>query len=387
MAYLLNDGKGQEVAIYSSCSDITYAQAELLLLTEKLKKENPEFRIVGELDQSKTFGVRSFLEAYASTPEDLKKLQDYQAEIKAKGFVAKAYNGDYGKLLDRNPKVQMGRCVSAIGQALSAAADIIRNGKDPNEALDDIFANPLHAGVHIQFPATVTDDLWVADAIHTMRRTSQEKWLRRMLSSLRSYFKGTPKVAPPNKLDKCVCGSGKKYGRCCGYAVEPEDPEECKLGCHDYTSWKLMGEKAIRTCERCYRLQEAPWFLAKTIAGIEVKLVGCVGCSSTPTDEQVEEEIKSARSWNVCPICAEGYTLTSIIIEHEWSKGKHTDKWITSEVVYKEATIDITSDLLSKRAFAHKTCFKKMLPKWDEIAKEIPKKSGDIAVEIEKPST
>lgn len=384
MPYVLNEGNGTQAAVFSVCADLSYAQAEVLYIAEKLKKENSFYQIIGEFNPDKAFAVDRLLHAYAKEPASLKRIEELRTEIKEKGFssfVVREYPGDFHALLRKNPRIETGRCVEDLANMLTCENAIARN-QELREAVEDLYANPLHAGVHVDFPATISEEAWVSDALRSMKRASQQHWLRRMLSVMRSYFKGTPLAQLPNKLDRCPCGSSKKYGKCCGYEVEDQDPENCKLGLHDYGPWQNLAGKYITTCFKCYRLKEAPWSKEIKINKMVVMIVGCSVCQERPTDKEVDSAISYAETWNICGICNKGFSIERLLLEHSDSTGKHSQKWMASQIVYKEKSVDLESRMLEKRLFVHLDCFTKALPLWPGVARKVPNQNREISIDI-----
>jgi hypothetical protein len=260
---------------------------------------------------------------------------------------------------------------------LSAVDDIF-------EFLQDIHANPLHAGVHQEFPATVMDFEWLSDASKAIRKFTPERWLRRLLAVLRFYFKGRPKVALPHNNDRCPCGSSRKYGKCCGRGVEHEDPEDCKLGKHDYSSWQKIEGKYVRSCERCYRVYDAPWFEESVFEGVKVTTIGCSACGQKPSADDIHKEIGRAITWHSCANCGKEFPLETMTLEHLWADGKHADRWVGTEMTHKEEAVDLQSVGLGKGIFLHKDCFMKAFPAWPKVARPLGKKASeaDIVREI-----
>lgn len=371
MAYILNQGLGPKHIVYSLCSDISYAQAENVFLAEKIKKKDPSALIVGLFDKHPSFPVEKFIASYSTSPADLARVEEIRSEILSKGFdtfMVKPYGDGFDLFMKSNPKIDMSPCVSTLADQYMVARATGGN-LDIAEVFEDIYANPLHAGIHIKYPATVVEEIWISDAVKAMRRTSQDRWLRRMLSLLRFYWKGSPLIPLPNKNDRCLCGSTKKYGKCCGYDVEPEDPEDCKLGRHQYSVWEEVSGKLIRTCNRCYRIHEAPWTDESVVDKIRILLVGCRACSSRPSVEEIQRELKSAADWHKCGSCGKEFILDRVLIEHEWADGKHANRWVATEIHHKEESVDLESKEIGKGVFLHKACFIKAMPAWPKVAK------------------
>lgn len=387
MPYVLNDGKGKRIGIYATCLDITYAQAEILLITEKTKQDHPDAFIVGFPDTQVAMTVERFLEAHKDYPGELEKIEQFRAQIKEKGMAALAvryFDDGFVDFIKTKPDIQISRSMDNLVNQLT---DFKLNGEgdDLGESVEDLFANPLHAGIHKDFEATVPDEMWISDAAKSIRRLTPEKWLQRLIVIMRFYFKGTPRVALPNKTDRCLCGSIKKYGKCCGQGVEHEDPENCKLGKHEFTTWEEVDGKFIRTCEKCYRVYEAPWFEESVYDEVNVIVIGCRACNEKPTDEDYSREMVDAEKWYTCGSCMKPFTLTNVLLEHMWADGKHIGKWKATEIDAEEDSIDLQSLALGKGIFLHKGCFVKALPGWPKAAK--PSGSKKQVVEIARDIT
>jgi len=371
MPYVLADGRGQKIGLYTTCLDISYAQAELLLMVEKAKLDHPDAFIVGYADSQLQISVERFLEPHKQYPKELERIEELRSKIKAKGmhsFTVRHFDDDWETFLKSKPLLQIGRCIDSV---VNQMVDFKAKGKDEEvaEMVEDIFANPLHAGIHQDFPPTVSDEIWIADAAKSIRRITPEKWLRRLLHVMRFYFKGKPKIALPHKNDRCPCGSSKKYGKCCGYGVEHEDPENCKLGMHQFTMWEEVDGKFIRTCEKCFRVYEAPWFEEVDYDGVDILVIGCRACAEKPTDEDFAREMEEAQKWHICGSCMKPFGLRHIILEHTWSDGKHIGHWKGTEIDTKEEAVDLQSIGLGKGVFLHKECFMKAIPGWPKSAK------------------
>ncbi len=369
MPYVLADGRGQKIGLYTTCLEVAYAQAELLLMAEKAKHDHPDAFIVGFADSRLQMSVERFLESHKKYPQDLAKIEDLKSKIEAKGmhsFAVRYFDDDWETFLKSKPLLQIGRCIDSVVNQMAAFK---AQDQEVDELIEDIFANPLHTGIHQDFTASVSDDLWIGDAAKAIRRVSPEKWLRRLLHVMRFYFKGKPLVPLPHKNDRCPCGSTKKYGKCCGYGVEHEDPENCKLGLHDFTMWEESDGKFIRSCEKCYRVYEAPWFEEVDYDGVDILIIGCRACNERPTDEDFSREMADAQRWHICGSCMKPFSLEHIILEHTWTDGKHIGQWKGTEVTTKEEAVDLQSMGLGKGVFLHKECFMKAIPGWPKTAK------------------
>jgi SEC-C motif-containing protein len=383
MQYVLCDGKGKKIGITSICEDITYAQAEVLFFAEKLKNDPVLPFIVGFPTAHPSLSVARFLDSYMKTPEDMARLQTLRGKILAHGFqslVVREYVDDFPTFSKSNPDIQIGRSMEGFVDEIAAFR---RAGEEQNieDIVEAIYANPLHAGTHMDFPATVSEEIWITDASKSIRKSTPERWLRRMLSTLRFYLKGQPKMPLPHKNDHCPCSSGKKYGKCCGAGVEVEDPEDCKFGKHVYTAWRQVEDKYVRSCEKCYRVYDAPWFDKSKVDGTEVVIVGCRACSARPSLEEIRVELKKADVWNSCGACGKHLGVAFMLLEHQFSDGKHLQKWMSTELVNKEESIDITSATMGKMTFIHKACFMKAFPQWPKVARPIASKD-DVSMDV-----
>jgi uncharacterized CHY-type Zn-finger protein len=379
MPHVLSDGKGQKIACYSSCVDITYAQAELLLMAEQAKKDHADAFVVGFADSRMLVTSERFLEPHRQFPDGLKKIEAFRQEIKSKGFqsfVIREYLDDFNSFTKFKPLLQIGKSVDTL---IDQFADFKQAGdaSDVNVMVEDIYANPLHAGVHSQFPASVQDETWISDASRSMKRISVEKWLKRLLLVLRFYFKGQPIIPLPHKNDRCPCGSSKKYGRCCGMGVEHEDPEDCKLGKHEFSSWSPVNDKMVRSCYKCYRVYEAPWFEKTEFENIQITVIGCRACGLKPTPEEIHNEIVDTHRFHICAYCGKPFTLSSMVFEHLWEDGKHMDQWTVTDMAQLEGSISIDSMSLGENGFLHRECFTKALPAWPKLMKKTTQISRD----------
>lgn len=86
MGYVLKDGKGMGVCVYSSCNDVVYAQAEVLLLGERQAISNPDSKIIAFFDKVDDLPVMRFLESYKGRPKDLARLEELRKGILEKGW-------------------------------------------------------------------------------------------------------------------------------------------------------------------------------------------------------------------------------------------------------------------------------------------------------------
>jgi len=384
ISFVLQDGKGQKVGCYSSCLDITYAQAEVLVMAEQTKKDHPDGFILGFADTKLQITVDRFLEPHKAYPERLKKIEEYRAKIKEKGLgplILREFFDDNGQPFDKDMLVQVGRAVNPFVEQWTAQR-LAGEDEDVESMVEDAYANPLHVGVHLDFKPSTMDETWITDAAKSIKRTGVEKWLRRMLHILRFYLKGQPLTPLPNKNDRCPCGSTKKYGKCCGQGVEHEDPDDCKLGKHQMSSWQKVqatpeSVKLIRSCEKCFRVFEPPWFEEIQVEEALILVVGCRACSSKPTREEIKTEIAEAKKWDVCPCCSKPFEIQKLVLEHVWEDGKHMDGWTATQIDNKGEQVDLQSYGLGKAVFVHKDCFRKALPGWPKVAKNSAVKPVD----------
>lgn len=386
MAYVLADGKGKKIAITSLCEDITYAQAEVLLFAERLKGEAICPFIVGFPTSHTSMSVQRFLDSYKTTPKDLERLEQIRSKIKAQGFnslVVRNFMDDFETFAKSKPDLQIGRSMEGLVDEL-ATFRVSGNKETMEDLIESAQANPLHAGVHMDFKAAVSDEIWISDAAKAVRRHTPERWLRRLLGTLRFYFKGQPKVPLPHKNDHCPCSSGKKYGKCCGAGIEIEDPEDCKLGKHRFTAWREIEDKYVRSCERCYRVYDAPWFDKSMLDGTEIVIVGCRACGEKPSEEEIRAELRQADIWNSCGACGKSLGVAFMLLEHQFEDGRHLRRWMATEVINKQEATDVSSSGLGKMAFIHKQCFMKAFPQWPKVARQISPKN-DISMDL--PST
>lgn len=364
------------------CEDVTYAQAEVLYLAEKIKKSKPDPFIVGFPVINPQVTVQRFLAGYKNYPSELESVLALRATILENGFwgFVKRPCPIKMEINDRDSDVQLGRGMEEIAVGLKLAWDAGKddeNVDDVVELMHDIHANPLHAGVHQSFHATVMDADWISDAARAIRKFTPERWLRRLLIVMRFYFKGEPKVPLPHNNDHCPCGSSRKYGKCCGRGVEHEDPEFCKLGKHEYTSWEKISGKYVRSCERCYRVYDAPWFEESVFEGIKITVIGCIACGMKPTPDDLHKEIGQALVWTTCAYCDKPFDIESMLVEDGFQDGKHLGKWIATEINHREPAFDLESKSLGKGVFLHKECFMKALPAWPIVAR--PSGKGQAA--------
>lgn len=94
--YVLREG-AEKAALYSSCNDGSYAQAELLLMAERHSRTNPEDGLLANFDVVDDLPVERFLQAYDGRPDDLRRLHELRREILEKGWDSFVLRVDEGK--------------------------------------------------------------------------------------------------------------------------------------------------------------------------------------------------------------------------------------------------------------------------------------------------
>src|SRR4029077_11091438 len=135
MPYVLADGRGQKIGLYTTCLDISYAQAELLLMAERAKLDYPNAFIVGFADSQLQITVERFLEPHKKYPEAIAKLEELRAKIQAKGmdsFAVRYFDDDWQTFLKSKPILQIGRSIdSVVNQMVAFKAE---GGEDQDVA-------------------------------------------------------------------------------------------------------------------------------------------------------------------------------------------------------------------------------------------------------------
>ena len=87
MPYLLREGEGKGVALYSRCEDVLLAQAELLSLVDQIPHEHEGKPVYGYLDVDPSFSISHFKRAYRGRSADYRKLVDRREEILRNGWI------------------------------------------------------------------------------------------------------------------------------------------------------------------------------------------------------------------------------------------------------------------------------------------------------------
>lgn len=88
MPYLLRQGKGKGVALYTRCEDVLLAKAELLLLKERIEKDSryDGKPICGFLDVDATFSISEFKKGYRGDSAGYRRLMELRQVILANGW-------------------------------------------------------------------------------------------------------------------------------------------------------------------------------------------------------------------------------------------------------------------------------------------------------------
>ena len=86
MPYLMREGEGKGVALYTRCEDVLLAQAELLLLVDQLPKEHEGKPVYGYLDVDPSFTISYFKSAYRGRATVYRKLMAKREEIIRNGW-------------------------------------------------------------------------------------------------------------------------------------------------------------------------------------------------------------------------------------------------------------------------------------------------------------
>ena len=88
MAYLLREGKGKGVAVYTRCEDVLLAKAELLLLKERLEKDSQYDGkpIYGFLDVDQKPSISEFKRSYRGNSADYRRLMELRQLIITDGW-------------------------------------------------------------------------------------------------------------------------------------------------------------------------------------------------------------------------------------------------------------------------------------------------------------
>lgn len=86
MPYLLREGQGKAVALYSRCEDELLCRAELLLLLEKLGPEHAGKPVLGYYDVDPSFTIEEFKRGYRGNYRDHRRLMEFRAKVISEGW-------------------------------------------------------------------------------------------------------------------------------------------------------------------------------------------------------------------------------------------------------------------------------------------------------------
>ena len=89
-AYLLREGEGKAIAIYSRCEDELLFRAELLVMLKTADKKVPTTLegapVHGYYDVDPTYTRSEFLESYKKDPKKFKKLKQAKRTVRETGW-------------------------------------------------------------------------------------------------------------------------------------------------------------------------------------------------------------------------------------------------------------------------------------------------------------
>lgn len=88
MAYLIKEGEGKAIALYTRCANEVFCQAEILLLAE-MADVSQDFKgkpIWGVYDIDPSYSVERFLDGYKGRPDDKKRLFELIEKIRQEGW-------------------------------------------------------------------------------------------------------------------------------------------------------------------------------------------------------------------------------------------------------------------------------------------------------------
>lgn len=88
MPYLLREGNGKGIALYTRCEDVLLAKAELLLLKERLEKDShyDGKPIYGFLDVDPHFSISEFKRVYRGDSAGYRRLMELRQLILTNGW-------------------------------------------------------------------------------------------------------------------------------------------------------------------------------------------------------------------------------------------------------------------------------------------------------------
>lgn len=382
MPYLLRpaiDPRDKTGLIYSTGPDDLSCQAEVLALFRKSQSnaDVPKGQILGMWKIDPAHAAGDWLALFPE--DDRERIRQAKVDIQEKGWASFHHGAlplpkhDGGYLLGRTPPESV-LLKGSPEYEKEMSIDVLR----------DALTNPLHVGIHPDFKATVPDELWLQAAVKSLKSTGAEKWLTLMIDNLRSFFGGMPKIPIPNKNDVCPCKSGKKYGKCCGEGVQDEDPEDCKLGKHDFADgWaKSHTGKFIRGCARCMKIEEAPYGEEVEIqGGPKAALIGCKTCSAAPTVEDARKLVERWNSLFACSFCGKPIALREVVVSHHYrADGTHKPEWKLTRLL---ADLEFTTfrqtmaDGGARILLVHGPCLATALPYNAEFGKLKPEGDED----------
>lgn len=396
MPYILRDGDSVTPGFLTVVGpDELSSQAELIhTYRASLKKTGcPEGRILGRYKVETKIPYAIWISLFREV--DRVAIIELRAEILVKGW--KHFHlgeapmpPDHSEVTTITPESPLNRpLMNFMETAIAAAGAIEGKGfpKDSKEAagLADAFANPLHAGIHPDFKAGLPEEVWIQSAIGAIKSWGAERWLRRMVARLREVFGGRPKEPIPHKNDVCPCKSGKKYGKCCGHGVEEGDPEDCKLGRHEFKDlWsKDYTGKFIRGCANCLKIEEAPYGEEVGIPSCpKILLIGCKTCKAGPSIADAEKLITEWQTWYRCGSCNAPFSIREAHVEHFVKLDfTHDPKWKITFLVGSPDIVELTFPGDSpKMAGIHVDCLKKSLPFMDTLSKGCQTDKGGLTL-------
>lgn len=88
MAYLLREGKGKGIALYTRCEDVLLAKAELLLLKERIERDTryDGKPIYGVLDVDPSLSISEFKKSYRGDSAGYRRLMELRQLILTNGW-------------------------------------------------------------------------------------------------------------------------------------------------------------------------------------------------------------------------------------------------------------------------------------------------------------
>ncbi len=88
MPYLLREGEGKGVALYTRCEDVLLAKAELLFLKERLEKDSryDGKPIYGFLDVDQRLSISEFKRGYRGDSASYRRLMEFRQLILTDGW-------------------------------------------------------------------------------------------------------------------------------------------------------------------------------------------------------------------------------------------------------------------------------------------------------------